>query len=99
MENLIELLTKTLRDIDARLTALEAVKASTPAPAPAEPDVAVEALRKECVDKMKQLLEAGILDRKQCKVLIAGIGKSKISELTTQEANQLLAKIEELSNG
>lgn len=97
MENLIELLTKTLRDIDARLTALEAVKAATPAPA--EPDVAVEALRKECVDKMKQLLEAGILDRKQCKVLIAGIGKSKISELTTQEANQLLAKIEELSNG
>ena len=94
MENLIELLTKTLRDIDARLTALEAAT-----PAPAEPDVAVEALRKECVDKMKQLLEAGILDRKQCKVLIAGIGKSKISELTTQEANQLLGKIEELSNG
>ena len=97
MENLIELLTKTLRDIDARLTALEAVKAATPAPA--EPDVSVEALRKECVDKMKQLLEAGILDRKQCKVLIAGIGKSKISELNAQEANQLLAKIEELSNG
>ena len=97
MENLIELLTKTLRDIDARLTALEAVKAATPAAA--EPDVGVEALHKECVDKMKQLLEAGILDRKQCKVLITGIGKSKISELTTQEANQLLAKIEELSNG
>ena len=94
MENLIELLTKTLRDIDARLTALEAAT-----PAPAEPDVAVEALHKECVDKMKQLLDAGILDRKQCKVLIAGIGKSKISELTTQEANQLLGKIEELSNG
>ena len=97
MENLIELLTKTLRDIDARLTALESVKASTPAPA--EPDVAVKALHKECVDKMKQLLEAGILDRKQCKVLITGIGKSKISELNSQEATQLLGKIEELSNG